>query len=215
MEEVLPSVHRILPSKQTPTKYISFLVTRDRRPDGSGNLLFPCFGSHSSIESSFDAIEALGGITHQLLGDMHFAAKYNDDVFARFGAKTHCSEVEAPDVQRKVEHVEVFAFESHDVVDGVTAIPTPGHRPGAVGYLVAIGGRRHLFAGDTLYHDGNRWRCFTSKRNRKTMLATLDMLAGIPFHVLLANTRIDNPVCHVDLDTDSRRALLEAIKSAT
>ena len=47
----------------------------------------PASGGHSSIEGSFDAIDACGGVAMHLIGDMHFAARYSDDVFARFGIR--------------------------------------------------------------------------------------------------------------------------------
>ena len=94
------------------------------------------------------------------------------------------------------------------------AIPTPGHRPGAVSYLVALGRRKLLFAGDTIYHDGERWRVYTSKKNRRVMIETLDMLAGRSFDVLLANTGAENPTCFVELDAKGRKALLAEIRDA-
>jgi len=207
MDLLFDSVYRVLPTKVTPSKYSSLFVERSR-----GNLLFSCFGGHSSIEGSFDAIEAKGGIALHLLGDMHFAARCSDDVARRFGAPTMCSEVEAPDVKRKVRNVATFPFERHELAPGVEVIPTPGHRPGAVSYLVRVGRRRCLFAGDTIYHDGSRWRALASKKNRNIMLNTLDMLAGVPFDALLANTGANNPICHVELDGDSRPTFIDDLK---
>ncbi len=69
MEELFDGLHRILPTKVTPSKYISLFA---KRP--SGNLLFSCLGGHSSFEASFAEIDALGGVAWHLLGDMHFAA---------------------------------------------------------------------------------------------------------------------------------------------
>ena len=100
-----------------------------------------------------------------------------------------CSTLEAPDVRRKVANVSDFPFEQHVLTPGVEVVPIPGHRPGAVCYLVDVGSRRCLFAGDTIYHDGKRWRALASKKNRKTMLATLDRLAALPFDVLFRQHR--------------------------
>lgn len=209
LEELYPGVFRIYPTKITDSKYVSLFVKRR-----GGNLLFPCFASHSSIEGSFDDIESKGGIALQLIGDMHFAARYNDDVTTRFGTNALCSEIEAPDVKRKVKHVGTFPYERHELAPRVEAIPTPGHRPGAVSYLVTLGARRYLFAGDTLYHDGERWRCYTNKKQRKQMIETLQMLADLDFHVLLANTRVNNPICHVELNAAARRRLMNDVESA-
>ena len=209
MEQLFDDVYRILPTKITPSKYVSLFAKR-----AAGNLLFSCLGGHSSIEGSFQEIDALGGVALHLLGDMHFAARYNDDVDAHFGVETRCSEVEGPDVMRKVKNVVTFPFERHELAPGVEVIPTPGHRPGAVGYLVEVGGRRCLFAGDTIYHDGKCWRALSSKKNRLTMLATLDMVADVDFDVLLANTSVTNPVCFVDFEAAGKREFLDQLKSA-
>ena len=208
MERLFDNVYRILPTKVTPTKYSSLFVTR-----AEGNLLFSCLGGHSSIEGSFGDMDALGGVALHLLGDMHFAARYNDDVDSRFGVTMMCSELEGPDVRRKVKDVITFPFERHVLAPGVEVIPTPGHRPGAVSYLVDVGERRSLFAGDSIYHDGDTWMCPVSKKNRNKMLATLDVLAGIEFDVLLANTGANNPVCHVEVDAATRSAFIAGLKS--
>ena len=206
MEPLFDNVYRILPTKVTATKYASLFVTRPE-----GNLLLSCLGGHSSFEGSFDDIDALGGVALHLLGDMHFAARYNDDVDARFGVTTMCSEIEGPDVRRKVANVTTFPFERHLLAPGVEVIPTPGHRPGAVSYLVDVGARRCLFAGDSIYHNGERWMCPVSKKNRKTMLATLDVLAEVEFDVLLANTGAENPVCSVEVDEAARAEFLAGL----
>ena len=208
MELLFDNIYRILPTKVTPTKYSSLFVTRPE-----GNLLFSCLGGHSSFEGSFDDIEALGGVALHLLGDMHFAARYNDDVDERFGVVTTCSEIEGPDVRRKVANVVTFPFERHVLAPGVEVIPTPGHRPGAVCYLVDVAGRRCLFAGDSIYHDGQRWKCLISKKNRKTMLATLDLLAEVDFDVLLANTGATNPVCYIEVDEAERSEFISALRA--
>ena len=206
MQLLFDNVYRILPTKVTPTKYSSLFATRPE-----GNLLFSCLGGHSSIEGSFDDIDALSGIALHLLGDMHFAARYNDDVDRRFGVATRCSEIEGPDVRRKVGNVVTFPFERHTLASGVEVVPTPGHRPGAVAYLVQVGKRRCLFAGDSIYHDGKDWMCPVSRKNRKTMLATLDQLSEIEFDVLLSNTGANNPVCFIEVDDTERRLFIEGL----
>ena len=208
MQSLFDDVYRILPTKVTPAKYSSLFAVRP-----SGNLLFSCLGGHSSIEGSFGDMDALGGVALHLLGDMHFAARYNDDVDEHFGVATMCSEIEGPDVRRKVGNVVTFPFERHTLAPGVEVIPTPGHRPGAVSYLTAVGGRRCLFAGDSIYHDGGTWMCPVSRKNRKTMLATLDLLAEVDFDVLLANTGAGNPVCFAEVDGATRADFIAGLKS--
>ena len=92
--------------------------------------------------------------------------KHNDQLFDEFGAPTCCSVLEEPDVRRKVQNVEAFPFERHEIAPGVIAIPTPGHRPGAVSYLVEVSHSNVLFAGDSIWHDREKWMALSNKKNR-------------------------------------------------
>ena len=47
------------------------------------------------------------------------------------------------------------------------------------------------------------------------MIETLLMLADLDFHVLLAYTRANNPICHVELTAAARRRLMNDIENAT
>ena len=137
MNEIYPNIFEILPSKQTPKKYRSFFVKRDK-----GNLLIPCFSTNSTIEAHFDTIASLGGLSRQLLGDSHFRTPHCDVVAERFNAPLYCSEGEASDVTRVVKQVAIFPFKRHMLDATLEVIPTPGHRPGGVCYLVTVGEHR-------------------------------------------------------------------------
>jgi hydroxyacylglutathione hydrolase len=206
MEALYPGVYQVSPSKVTASKYRSFFVTRPE-----GNLLIPCFSSHSTIHSSFDEMATLGGLNYQLLGDSHFRTPHCDEVAERFGAPLYCSEVEAPDVTRTVKQVKTFPFERHLLAPGLEVIPTPGHRPGGVCYLVTVAGRTFLFVGDAIWHDDHAWIATPSKAGRKQMIQSLQTLAELEFDVLLANTRLGNPICLVEVDAERRREFIERL----
>jgi glyoxylase-like metal-dependent hydrolase (beta-lactamase superfamily II) len=207
MDELFPGVFKVLPTKPSPSKCITFFV---RRPEG--NLLFPCFSGSATIHGRFEEIASLGGVARQLLGDSHFKTPHCDEVAARFGAPLYCSEPEAPDVTKSVKNVRIFPLERHQLEPGVEVIPTPGHRPGGVCYLVTLGGRRYLFAGDGIWHDGTAWKAFPTKAGRPKMIDSLRRLADVEFDVLLANTRVNNPICSVELDDQARRDLIASIR---
>ena len=196
LQEICEGIFKVLPSKITPSKYVSFFVPRT-----NGNLLFPCLSSSSTFESSWESIHDLGGIAHQLLGDMHFATKHNDTLFEEFGAPTRCSELEHPDVNRKVENVEPFPFQRHEVVPGVTVIPTPGHRPGAVAYLLEAGPHQAMFIGDSIWYDGKSWVALASKKNRRIMNETLSTLKKESFSLLITNGSVKYKTCSIELPT--------------
>ncbi len=200
MIECTPSIYKIEPTKITPSKYISFFALRD-----DGNLLFPCVSSSSTFESSWEQINELGGVSKQLLGDMHFATKHNDQLFDEFGAPTCCSILEEPDVRRKVQNVEAFPFERHEVAPGVIAIPTPGHRPGAVSYLVEIAGSDVLFAGDSIWHDREKWMALSNKKNRPVMKATLASLRDEDFSAIFVNSSVQNPIFSIEFANDGAK----------
>lgn len=200
MRELSPGVFRIDPSKITPTKYISYFVVRDE-----GNLLFPCLSSASTFESDWSDMHELGGVAAQLIGDMHFATKHCDVLADEFGTPVQCSEVEAPDVRRKVKQVLTFPFERHEIANDVTVIPTPGHRPGAISYLVSVNEQKTLFVGDSIWHDGNSWKALASKKNRKVMAQTLENLKQEEFSAMYANVSVKNPVSSIEFSSTKQR----------
>jgi glyoxylase-like metal-dependent hydrolase (beta-lactamase superfamily II) len=114
-------------------------------------------------------------------------------------------------VVKSVKNVRTFALERQLLEPGLEIIPTPGHRPGGVCYLVTLDKRRFLFAGDAIWHDGKAWKSFPTKPGRPKMIDSLHQLAEVEFDVLLANTRVDNPVCFVEVDGKGRRALIASI----
>jgi len=203
MNEIFPNIYQIFPSKQTPSKYRSFFVKRDE-----GNLLIPCFSTNSTIEAHFDAIAELGGLSRQLLGDSHFKSSHCDQVAERFNAPVYCSEGEAPDVTPVVKQVMIFPFTRHLLEPQIDVIPTPGHRPGGVCYLISMDEKRYLFVGDFIWHDGEKWIPTATKANFRAYIESLHLLEGIAFDVLLANSKISNPTYSVALNQETRKAFI-------
>ena len=203
MNEIFPNIYQIFPSKQTPSKYRPFFVKRDE-----GNLLIPCFSTNSTIEAHFDAIAELGGLSRQLLGDSHFKSSHCDQVAERFNAPVYCSEGEAPDVTPVVKQVMIFPFTRHLLEPQIEVIPTPGHRPGGVCYLISMDEKRYLFVGDFIWHDGEKWIPTATKANFRAYIESLHLLEGIAFDVLLANSKISNPTYSVALNQETRKAFI-------
>lgn len=206
MKALLPDLYIVEPTKATDLKYISLFVKR-----GSGNLLFPCFSNQSTIHGRFPELEDMGGIAMQLLGDSHFRTAHCDEVSEHFNCSLHCSEAERESVEEKVVNVTAFPFERHMLAADIEAIPTPGHRPGGVCYLVNLKAGRCLFAGDALWFDGQAWRSFPSSKGRKKLVASFAALRDIEFDYLLCNSKVmDQANCMLDLRSkNKRRAFLD------
>lgn len=206
MHEIFPSIYEVLPSKPTPKKFRSYFVKHEE-----GNLLIPCFSNSSNIDAHFDAMAALGGLSKQLLGDSHFKSAHCDEVAGRFGAALYCSEVEAPDVTRTVTKMITFPFERHLLTPNVEVIPTPGHRSGGVCYRITSAGKRYLFVGDFIWHDGERWIVTATKGNGRAYVNSLHLLESLEVDVLLANSMINNPTYAAAVERDSWRAFIAAL----
>ncbi len=206
MIELRKNLYIIEPTKATALKYISFFVKRRK-----GNLLFPCFSNQSTIHGRFDDIEAAGGIGMQLLGDSHFRTAHCDEVSERFGCSLHCSEAEREAVEQKCVNVTAFPFEHRRLASDIMVVPTPGHRPGGVCFLVDLPDGKFLFAGDALWYDGKRWMSFPSSRGKKQLVASLEMLKTVEFDQLLCNTKLqDSEHCLLELpDEKARHAFLD------
>lgn len=161
----------------------------------------------------FEAIDALGGLSRQLLGDMHFKSPHCDEVAERFGAPLYCSELEAPDVLRSVKQVMTFPFTRHLLENGVEVLPTPGHRDGGVCYLIRLGERRYLFVGDFIWHDGARWIPTARKATVLAYRQSLAALEALEFDMLLANSILSNTICAVTLNTDNRHDFFNDLRA--
>jgi len=138
-----------------------------------------------------------------------------DALFERFGASTFCSEPEAEDVRRSCRNVTVFPYRRHQLFPHVEVIPTPGHRPGGTCFLVKLGGKRILFAGDNVGFDGLRWRAYPSRQGRQQMRESLQLLADLEFDLLCSITQASESTCSVELDSAVKRRRFFADIQAT
>jgi hydroxyacylglutathione hydrolase len=200
MQTVCEGVIRVLPLRMTPTKYASFFVLHRQ-----GNLMFPCYSRGGLADETLQSIESAGGLSAQLLGDMHLKDPLCDALHERFGAWTYCSEPEAEDVRRTCKKVKSFPFRRHALFPHVEVIPTPGHRPGGTCYLVDMGARRVLFAGDNVGFDSGRWTAYPNRQGREAMFESLQLLAGCEFDLLCATTLASEVTCSVELASARKR----------
>jgi glyoxylase-like metal-dependent hydrolase (beta-lactamase superfamily II) len=89
----------------------------------------------------------------------------------------------------------------------VTTIPTPGHTPGSVSYLVERGGKRLAFTGDLVAAPGKVWSLAATQWTYtgiegvgSTILSSLDVLDRQPDLLLPAHgDPIDDPKAAIDL----------------
>jgi hydroxyacylglutathione hydrolase len=206
LNEIFPDIYELLPSKPTPKKYRSFFIKHE-----AGNVLIPCYANSSTIEAHFDAIHEMGGLSRQLLGDSHFRSAHCDVVAERFNAPLYCSLVEAPDVTPKLKHVVTFPFERHLLDEHIEVIPTPGHRPGGVCYLITSHATRYLFVGDFIWHDGERWIPTAAKATHRAYIASLLVVERLAVDVLIANSMLSNATCAVKLQQETRTAFIAAV----
>jgi glyoxylase-like metal-dependent hydrolase (beta-lactamase superfamily II) len=108
-------------------------------------------------DDEFDDVAALGGIVHQYLSHRDEAGPMLKTIAERFGSTLHAPEADLPDITKHAA-VDVPLNGRHTDDNGIEAIPTPGHSPGSVCYLVPGVEGRYLFTGDTLFcNPEGRW----------------------------------------------------------
>jgi glyoxylase-like metal-dependent hydrolase (beta-lactamase superfamily II) len=120
-------------------------------PPSGGNVLF-----YSTLtDRDFGEIENLGGVAHHYLSHHDEAGPMVREIAKRFGAKLHAGRGDERQIGKVSDDV---VWLDHREIDdnGVESIPTPGHTPGSICYLIeGLGGSRYLFTGDTLYTERN------------------------------------------------------------
>ncbi|MGE2837099.1 MBL fold metallo-hydrolase [Mycobacterium sp. SMC-4] len=167
-----------------------------------------------ATSTEFDDLAARGGVAHQYLSHRDEAGPVLAELKQRFDTELHAPAGDLADI---VKHAAVDVPVHDREIDalGVEVIPTPGHSPGAVCYLVPGVEGRYLFTGDTLFRlsDG-RWRAgyiesFHQPADADTIADSLDVLAGITPDVVISSAFQGDAVHRVDA-----RQWLEALAEA-
>ena len=99
----------------------------------------------------------------------------------------------------------------------VLALPTPGHTPGSMSYIVDIGGRRLAFTGDMIFGPGKVWSLAATQWTYtgieglgSTILSGLDLLDRSPDRLLPAHgDPIDDPAGAIGLLNGRLQALID------
>ncbi|MBC7871435.1 MAG: MBL fold metallo-hydrolase [Chitinophagaceae bacterium] len=166
----------------------------------------------ASIEQEYDAIEAMGGIQRIYITDFHFAGVHVQDVSLKFGAGVYCSQVEASKIKKNgIQNLIAFAYTRHDIEEHLTSIPTPGHTPGGVCYLLTLDEKRYLFTGDFLYFDAEKW--LVGSKNFAKVKESLASLRSSDYDYLVGcgDDALGNP--YVALTSDTKHLFFETVMS--
>ena len=154
-------------------------------PPSGRNVLF-----YSTVtDADFDEIEQRGGVAHQYLSHHDEAGPMVREIAKRFGAQLHAGRGDAKWVAKVADDA---VWLDHRQVDenGVEAIPTPGHTPGSICYLVSgTGGESYLFTGDTIYteRDGSWTAGNLSFSNPDALASSLNLLASLRPNVVASS----------------------------
>lgn len=111
-----------------------------------------------ATDADFNGLERLGGVAHHYLSHRDEAGPMLRRVAERFGSTLHAPAGDLADISRHA-NVDVPVTGRYTDVNGIEIIPTPGHSPGSVCYLVPGAEGRYLFTGDTLVRtaEGGWW----------------------------------------------------------
>jgi glyoxylase-like metal-dependent hydrolase (beta-lactamase superfamily II) len=105
----------------------------------------------------------------------------------RFGSALYCHRLDASAADSMCP-VDVAFEERETHLGNVELIPTPGHSPGSVCFLVSSPtGRKYLFTGDSIFPDGDGWGTYASRGQRVTLAASLQLLRDLAADVILSS----------------------------
>lgn len=156
-----------------------------------------------ATDADFDGLAELGGVARQYLSHRDEAGPALVAIKDRFHNALHAPAGDLADIGRHTR-VDVALEGRHTDDLGVEIIPTPGHSPGAVCYLVPGAEGRYLFTGDTLFRlaDG-RWRAgyiegIHQPADAETIAASLGVLADVTPDVVISSAFQDDAVHRVD-----------------
>jgi hypothetical protein len=150
----------------------------------SGNVLFYGMASH---EHELEQIAQLGGISRQYLSHRDEAGPALAAIKKRFQSILCCHELDA-DAARRFCPVDLEIRQREVHLGAIEIIPTPGHSPGSMCFLVASQiGPKYLFTGDSIFPDGEGWGTYASRQQRTTLAKSLALLRDVEPDVVIAS----------------------------
>lgn len=153
MKQIAPDLWQT--SRRTITEGVythAYLLTRP-----SGNLLL--YGIGEGQEDDLDAIEALGGLTIQVLSHHDESGPALKTIRERFGSRLAYHEADAYAIRDDGEaDLYVSAHCQDPVMEGIDIFHTPGHTPGSITLRYeSPHGKSYLFTGDTIVPSARGW----------------------------------------------------------
>lgn len=163
---------------------------------GPNNVLF--YSPASAAD--FDALDELGGVSHQYLSHQDEAGPTLARIRAHFGARLHAPVAELSAIESHCA-VDVAVGTRHVDDNGIEVIPTPGHTTGSTSYLVTSDdGTRLLFTGDTIFvgADG-RWAAgyIPPISDATTLAQSLQLLGTLTPDVVISSAFPGESAVHV------------------
>jgi hypothetical protein len=132
-----------------------------------GNVLF----YNTSQQADMDRCAELGGVAYQFLSHRDEVGESLKLIRQRFNAELGIHQLDRDALSDGLQPDVVFT-DRQALLDDVEVIPTPGHTPGSVCFLVqSSSGKCYLFTGDTLYLSDRGWQPGMLSFSDKTALA--------------------------------------------
>ena len=160
-----------------------------------------------ATDAEFDDLADLGGVADQYLSHRDEAGPMLARIAERFGATLHAPKGDLTDISKHAR-VDVPVTGRYVDYNGVEIVPTPGHSPGSVCYLVDGADGRYLFTGDTLFCGTNgHWHAgyiagFHQPTDAETIAESLRTLAELtPDYVISSAFQGDSAVHRIDAGT--------------
>ncbi|MDN4519484.1 MBL fold metallo-hydrolase [Mycolicibacterium austroafricanum] len=154
-----------------------------------------------ATDAQFDELAELGGVNDQYLSHRDEAGPILVRIAERFGSTLHAPAGDLADISGHA-HVDVPLNGRYVDYNGVEIIPTPGHSPGSVCYLVSGADGRYLFTGDTLFRnpDGHWWagyiEGFHQPGDADTIAESLRTLAEVSPEFVISSAFQGNSAVH-------------------
>ena len=159
----------------------AYLQIRD-----DGNVLFYNTGNRQQVEEMAD----LGGVSRQYLSHEDELGDTLNLIAERYGARLGGHVIEETAFAR-FRKPDILFRDRETHAGNIEVIPTPGHTPGSVCFLVASPlGKTYLFTGDTIFLDGNeQWTAgfLPSFSDREALIESLTLIRELKPDVVLSS----------------------------
>jgi len=196
MHEMLPDLYLVPANNRKGFGYSQFI----KHP--KGNVLIPRLKA-TSLSNSYDWFKKMGGVDYVLISDRHFAGPGCIEVAEFFNANLFASDIESKVFRKRCPVSNKLGLEKNKLAPHIISIPTPGHTPGQLSFIVTAKRKKYMLTGDFIRW--NHGKCIPGTLSKKRLSKSIRSIEKYKPNFIIGCTDYDDNCSYVEFKNPKKQ----------